>query len=215
MFFLQELAFKYGTDKRESRHNYVSVYEELFKKIQLDPIKLLEIGVYNCSSHNMWVDWFPNATIYGIDINDANFSKYNKARLQLDRVDQGDPEQLALYAELHGPWRIIIDDGSHLATHQVVSFNTLWPHIEPGGYYVVEDTHSAYWDHLVDKEPTIITHMQEVVSIFSDAPHYKGYYANPEVRKHNEAMNKYQKEVDFVMFRMGLIIVKKRDRVYV
>jgi hypothetical protein len=40
---------------------------------------------------------------------------------------------------------IIIDDGSHVASHQKISFETLFPLLAPGGIYVIEDMHTAYW----------------------------------------------------------------------
>lgn len=207
---LEELAFKYGTDKRGSRHGYVKTYEELFSPWQSIPIKLLEIGVYNCSSHNMWVDYFPNAQIYGIDINDSLFEKYKQSRLLLDKVDQGDIHALNDYALANGPWNIIIDDGSHLSSHQKLSFNVLWEYLKAGGYYVIEDTHSSYWPHLIDCEVTAMDYLLTVTKDMCEAPHYKGYYANPDVRKHHEDLNKWQREIEYMRYQMGLLIIKKR-----
>ncbi|HET7375323.1 MAG TPA: hypothetical protein VFK30_01370, partial [Anaerolineae bacterium] len=36
---------------------------------------------------------------------------------------------------------IVIDDGSHLADHQIVSFEELLPHLRAGGVYCCEDIH--------------------------------------------------------------------------
>jgi len=41
---------------------------------------------------------------------------------------------------------IVIDDGSHVAEHQLASFKTLFPLLFNGGVYVCEDLHTAYWD---------------------------------------------------------------------
>ena len=38
------------------------------------------------------------------------------------------------------------DDGSHLPTHQRVSFEALWPAVVPGGLYAIEDIETSYWD---------------------------------------------------------------------
>ena len=39
---------------------------------------------------------------------------------------------------------VIIDDGSHVASHQRVSFETLFPLLDANGIYICEDTCYAY-----------------------------------------------------------------------
>lgn len=41
---------------------------------------------------------------------------------------------------------VIIDDGSHHPHHQLRSFLYLFPHLPPGGIYVIEDVETSYWD---------------------------------------------------------------------
>jgi cephalosporin hydroxylase len=41
---------------------------------------------------------------------------------------------------------IVLDDGSHMMTHVVASFEFLYPRIAKNGIYMVEDLHTAYWD---------------------------------------------------------------------
>ena len=45
----------------------------------------------------------------------------------------------------HGPFDVIIDDGSHVPSHQKLTFQTLWPHLRPGGLYAVEDIETSFW----------------------------------------------------------------------
>ena len=33
----------------------------------------------------------------------------------------------------------ILDDGSHIESHQKISFTTLWKYLNVGGYYIIED----------------------------------------------------------------------------
>ena len=44
-------------------------------------------------------------------------------------------------------WDLIIDDGSHVPRHMLVSFITLYPFVRPGGIYVIEDIETSYLDH--------------------------------------------------------------------
>ena len=34
---------------------------------------------------------------------------------------------------------VILDDGSHIPEHQILTFNTLFPSVVPGGIYIIED----------------------------------------------------------------------------
>jgi len=45
-----------------------------------------------------------------------------------------------------GGWDIIIDDGSHVPRHQLITFTSLFPCVRPGGVYVIEDIESSYYD---------------------------------------------------------------------
>lgn len=215
---LEDLAFEHGTDKRTSKNDYVRTYSSLFSSIQHSYIKLLEIGVYGCSSHKMWVDWFTKAKIYGIDIDDSKFDDYSyfsPERLVLDKVDQGNKTELTQYAMNNGPWTIIIDDGGHFWSQQKTSFEVLWDYILPGGYYVVEDTHTSYWSKFNDSDESLMESMLKITNSLSDGPHYKGYYANPHTRQHGpgEELTKYQKDIEYMRYEMGLCIIKKRGGV--
>jgi RimJ/RimL family protein N-acetyltransferase len=41
----------------------------------------------------------------------------------------------------HGPFDIVIDDASHVSTHQQIALASLFPHVTPGGFYIIEDLH--------------------------------------------------------------------------
>ena len=51
---------------------------------------------------------------------------------------QDDPEFLAGLSRKYSP-TIIIDDGSHLAHHVTYTYEHLFPFLQPGGLYVIED----------------------------------------------------------------------------
>ena len=44
-------------------------------------------------------------------------------------------------------WDLVIDDGSHVPEHNLISFAALYPFVRPGGLYVIEDIESSYLDH--------------------------------------------------------------------
>ena len=79
---LDELASKYNSDKKPESHNYTKIYFHYFSKIKHEKIKLLEIGVFNGASIKMWKDFFPNATIYGLD-NNSSCKQYDSERIKI------------------------------------------------------------------------------------------------------------------------------------
>lgn len=159
---LTDLANKYGSDKGTegpsrhwTAHNYTDVYEAYLGGLRRERINLLEVGLgipgdawdaqvahgrnaIGGASMRMWHDYFPNANIFGADIHDANF--LDSDRIQTFRVDQGDRAQLAAMAEqVDGGFDVVIDDGSHRADHQQITFGALFPYVKPGGLYFIED----------------------------------------------------------------------------
>lgn len=125
--------------------HYPEIYDRHFSAFRNTDVKMLEIGVFKGGSLELWRNYFgPKASIYGIDINPecANFVDLpNKVRIG----SQADPVFLeSVIAEMGTP-DIILDDGSHAAKHQEISFKTLFPKLAFGGLYIIEDTHTAYW----------------------------------------------------------------------
>lgn len=103
---------------------------------------MLEIGIENKFSLNLWLEYFPKSFIYGMDINKEEIG----SRYHIIKSDQSKIEDLnkALQIIKH-PLFLIIDDGSHIPEHQLLTFNTLFNYLEPGGTYIIEDIETSYW----------------------------------------------------------------------
>jgi hypothetical protein len=84
----------------------------------------------------MWEEYFPNAQIIGMDINKQCL--FSEGRIRCVYGNQGNIDSL-LKAVLGYTFDLIIDDGSHLAHHQIDSASVLLPYVAPGGIYVIED----------------------------------------------------------------------------
>ena len=71
---LDKFALEFGSDKGTQCVNnlsakcYTKVYYEYFENIRDYELNILEIGIFDGASLKMWNAFFPNATIYGIDI---------------------------------------------------------------------------------------------------------------------------------------------------
>jgi len=129
------------------RH-YFEIYESHFARFRNREVVVLEIGVFQGGSLQMWKKYFgPNAQIYGVDINPI-CKTLEEPQIKILIGDQSDPVFLrSLIAEIPKV-DIIIDDGGHAMDQQINSFEVLYPHLNTnGGVYLVEDTHSSYaWD---------------------------------------------------------------------
>jgi hypothetical protein len=152
---LTELADKYGSDKGTKRgslpHKYTYLYDLIFDRYKLSTIDFLEIGLaiggpelggpidrrIDSPSIQMWLDYFPNAHIYGFDISD--FSHMKNPRFTFVRGDAGSNQDLERLASSSSGFDIIIDDGSHASYHQQLTFKYLYPKLRSGGTYIIED----------------------------------------------------------------------------
>ena len=129
---LQKLMFrlgsKYGTDK-VLVHRYHEAYGQFLLPYIQQGGSLLEIGIHQSASLKMWLAMFPRMYIYGIDI---DVSKEGE-RFTIHKADQSSEEQLrGVVGAVKHPVNIIVDDGSHLPEHQIISFNVLFPLLEQG-----------------------------------------------------------------------------------
>jgi hypothetical protein len=41
-----------------------------------------------------------------------------------------------------------VDDGSHLWDHQILTLQQLYPHVKPGGFFVLEDLHTSFGSYV-------------------------------------------------------------------
>lgn len=162
---LDQIGVKYGTDKSSLLHDYLNQYEKYFG----DPSKIetvVELGLqrqsgewknYSLPSVRMWLEYFPNAEVFGFDKQQIK----PMHRFHFFNGDQGRIFHLMQFKNMLGGRYIdiLVDDCSHRPTHQLLSFIYFWPYIRSGGIYVIEDTkpiirrqyESKYWiENVID-----------------------------------------------------------------
>jgi len=156
----------YATDKYWV-HGYTRQYDRHFAHLRDKPVKLLEIGVFRGASLLLWKHAFPRGKIYGLDKNTAMWQKYlkNQRRVKVFVGRQEDDAFLQSTIVPAGPYDIIIDDGGHTPDEQLASFKQLWPHVAPGGQYVIEDLHGNYWAKRAKSGPKM---MEKIKSMIDD-----------------------------------------------
>jgi demethylmacrocin O-methyltransferase len=157
---LCEIFYKYKSDKcPKIFHSYSPVYFEYLneKKIEMENIIEIGVGTENlmkpiCGSDYMigaslksWRDFFPNSTVFGLDID--NSVLFEDLRIKCFFTDQSKSESLlSTISEIKKykgdenlEFDLIIDDGSHIVEHMILSFKTLSSFIKKKGYYIIED----------------------------------------------------------------------------
>lgn len=166
---LQQLGEKYGTDKA-TRHKYLDFYEAYLPK---NPSRMLEIGVEDGYSIQMWRDYYPNTEVVGIDVR-------NPLRIKGVTIHQMDATDIFALAEL-GKFDLIIDDGSHKTLDQQITFNYLFNHsLNKNGIFVMEDLHTSYWNNWVNSKYTtaeILRKMDNVLYWARDKKYKESYTA--------------------------------------
>jgi hypothetical protein len=147
---LCQLGFLYRTDKAG---NYTPLYDLFFRDRREAVRKVLEIGIGSIeamghvpdyvigASLYMWRDYFPNASIYGLDVNPATLISGDRIHTRQCNQAQGEDLQAAL-AWSGGGFDLVVDDGSHDPQHQVNTALALVPHLSPGGLYIIEDVNN-------------------------------------------------------------------------
>ena len=136
---LSKLGLKYGTDKI-GKHNYLPVYYDLFKDRRNEVKKVLEIGVGEGKGVRMFRDFFPNAMIFGLEIDKSRL--FIEDRIEVTLCDQSNKEDLLYgFGCIGGNIDLVIDDGSHRTSDQFFSAVVLVPLLKEGSIYVIEDVH--------------------------------------------------------------------------
>ena len=155
--------------------NYFDIYDKiLLPYIDKHP-KFLEIGCAHGGSLELWIKYFEGKLdLYGVDINkDFLGYKFDDVEVNYSCVDQGSQEHWDAYLRDGKTFDIIIDDGSHIMNDQIVTLLTLFPKLNQGGMYIIEDTHTSYWsdwDGGLQKQGTCIEFCKHLID-FLHAPH--------------------------------------------
>ena len=207
---LDEIAKKYSTDKSENGHGYCKYYDMVLAPIRNRNIVLLEIGIDQGASIKMWQEYFPQAVIHAIDLREA-YEYLHDGRTFTHVVDQSNKADLICFAENypHG-FDVVIDDGSHQSADMILTFETLFPYVESGGLYIIEDLLCDY-DARWNKGVSVLDRIKQMISEVNMG----GNIPNDHIcaNKH-EAVKKYhgtyfEKNIEWFFAACGTVIIKK------
>ena len=154
-----EIFRRFDCDKGDFGHNahlYHLEYEKEFKKIRYENINILEVGVFRGQSLQAWLEYFPNANLYGIDI----FTRVHESKIDVlnnKRVKyiKGSSTEANIKDMINKTWGdikfdVIIDDGLHTPNANKKTFENLIGFLKNDGIFYVEDAWPLH--QMTDKE---------------------------------------------------------------
>ena len=198
-----------GSDKVYG-HDFIPIYENYFKSLRKESLNILEIGIGGYEDPNsggqsllMWAEYFKNSKIIGADLSENNL-KLPK-RVETVKLDQSNQDELDTLGSSRGGFDIIINDGSHVSSHVILTFQTLWKYLNNNGLYIIEDTQTSYWTKLGGYEKPNEKRATKFFSNLTDGLNYK------------EFLNDYEpsiieKELECIHFYHNIIVIKKNTQ---
>jgi trans-aconitate methyltransferase len=161
---------------------YTPLYDILFSGMRERPLNVLEIGIGTMfpgavssmhgyapadyrpgASLRVWKEYFPNARIYGVDIQpDCMFSE---DRIRTFQLDSANACEVADWKRKHPDlfFDVVIEDGSHSDESQLRSLANWWERVLPGGLYITEDLNLGCLQH---HSPQVVRDIVGDVPIF-------------------------------------------------
>lgn len=160
--FLHELCQRHGTDKGSllyrgkpwPEHTFADIYTILFESRRFEILRVFEMGIGTNNrsipanmfgygkpgaSLRVWRDFFPNATIFGADIdNRVLFQEERIHTLYMDQLNVNSINEFWLQLNLKD-FDIIIDDGLHTVEAAINLFSHSFQYLKSGGIYIIED----------------------------------------------------------------------------
>jgi len=152
----------HDTDKA-TYHRFTCFYDDIIGSRKKSIKNILEIGIYRGNSLRMLHSYFNlNVNIHAVDINLSGDPELSNVKCVYADQSNSTSLQDAITTFGNIEYDIILDDGSHISSHQRTSLKTLWPFIKQGGIYILEDLHTNVKDwypnhpHYYDETPTIL-----------------------------------------------------------
>lgn len=162
---------------------YFDHYDRYFNKFVAKKPNVLEIGVANGGSMEMWHRFFENANLYGVDVNQQVFDIKFDFDVKLDIGNQADLGFWQIYLKDKPQFDVVIDDGGHEMNEQLNTLISVFPHLRPGGVYLIEDTHTSYWSQWGGgfRQPHTFIEVVKGITDLLNIQHIKDHNPDPKL----------------------------------
>ena len=200
---------------KASTHGYHRTYDEVLRKYRKREVTFFEIGTFRGESLEVWRRYFTNhKLIMGLSYGNGQKEFLVEDKEKKTRIYLGDQSNATLLQQLckeNGPFDIILDDGSHVPSHQQISYNALFPCVKEGGLYMIEDIETSYWREGAEIYGYHLRNVglgksENVVEAFKQVPDVLNriYFLNPKYSKvpHDHLIRS-------ITFAQNLIVIQK------
>ena len=181
-------------------NGYLPTYLKIIQELALGTMaRVLELGVDQGHSLQMWRDLLPHGEVVGVDHRPEAMEAVMRlgivASVILSEQDAPDlPERIQRATDLD-EFDLIVDDASHLGKQTATALFNLWPLLAGGGFYVIEDWGVGFPKGAPMYDPEMLRLAESLVGQFN--PHRP----DPEEWALDNLIQ--------VTFLPGLIILKK------
>jgi len=191
--------------------HYFHIYDKYFSKYRNTAVRILEIGVCDGGSLDLWQEYFGvDAKIFGIDIN-PSVTRFTTKNIQIIIADQENRTLLEEYFSDQPPFDIILDDGGHMPNQQKNSFEALFPLLKEDGVYIVEDIQTSYWkmfDGGLRKSNTFIEFSKNILD-YVNIDHFR---TDDNLPLYEPLKKSLINQLTSVSFYDGMVVFTKGDK---
>ncbi len=186
--------------------HYFDIYDRHFSRFRNKEIIILEIGVSQGGSLQMWKNYFGDkAKIYGIDV-DPKCKDLEEENVEIFIGSQADRKFLRQIVQKVPKFDILIDDGGHTMRQQKVSYEELFHHVKDDGVYLCEDLHTSYWLAYAGghrRRGTFIEYSKKFID-YLNAHHSE---------QRSLKVNEFTKSVDSMHYYDSILVIEKKKMI--
>ena len=207
-FFINQYVHPAKKDNiKIQAHGYSKFYEKIFNELRELNMNILEIGSFYGNASAALFFYFKKAKIFGADINPDMF-RYTSSRINSFYVNSSLEESLIneiLKKKIK--FKIIIEDASHMLKDQIISLFYLFPILQNGGYFIIEelDFPEKRLDMRLGQE---FPDLKSILLAVKSNKNFNSIYINKDLKDY------FIKNIDFIEIYKGnfneMAILKKK-----
>lgn len=190
---------------------YFDVYERHLSKFVGKAPKILEIGVLGGGSIELWLKYFGEGTqVIGIDIDPRCLAYKYDGDASIIIGDQSDSDFWDKFLDKHTDFDVIIDDGSHIIEHQILTLHKTFTHLKTGGVFICEDTHTSYWPKWNgghNKPGTFLDFSKNLTDVLNEQHHIEKY--------DSEILNSFHNLYSMTFYNSMVVLEKEKSRPFI